>query len=209
MYRRCPTLSAGLLAVATLAASNGSIASQVALATTPTPARTARQEAPRESRLRARLTLPDLVARADLIVAGQVVDLRPSRNPGRSDISTTVVLSVDRPVKGNAGGEVRFRVPGGAVGEDWVWVTHAPRFEIGERALVFLRFSGARLPTVVGMEAGKRSIVADGDGSDRILPELRWNDGQARAPAVLTTVGELADALPQIEIHGRNLRKEE
>ena len=145
------------------------------------------------------LTLPDLVGQADLIVTGEVVDLEPSWNAERSDISTTVVLRVDRPLKGGAGGEVRFRIPGGTVADDWVWVTHAPRFEIGERALVFLRFSAPRLPTVVGMEAGKRRVVADEDGSERILPELRWKHGHEGASVVLTTIGELADALPGLK----------
>ena len=151
--------------------------------------------------------LRDLVSLADVIVAGQVLEVRPSWNAERSDISTTVILRVDRPLKGAAAGEVRFRTPGGAVGDDWVWTTHAPRFEIGERALVFLRVNGPRLPTVVGMEAGKRRVVAD-DGGERILPELRWEGGETGEPVVLTTIGELADALPRIEAAGRSPRKE-
>ena len=153
-------------------------------------------------------TLPDLVTRADLIVAGEVVDLKPSWNVERSDIATTVILRADHFLKGSVSGEIRFRIPGGAVGDDWVWVTHAPRFEMGERALVFLRFGGPRLPTVVGMEAGKRHLVAADDGSERILPELRWQEGAEDTPVVLTTIGELAAALPRIEAHGRSLRRD-
>lgn len=150
------------------------------------------------------LTLPDLVGRADVIVTGEVVGLEPSWNAERSDIFTTVVLRVERPLKGSASGDVRFRIPGGAVGEDWVWVTHAPRFEIGERALVFLRFGGPRLPTVVGMEAGKKRVVAADGGHELILPELHWEDRDEGASVVLTTVGELAEALPRIEAQSRS-----
>ena len=167
-----------------------------------------RRRSPDERPVEDSLTLPDLVTQADLIVAGEVVDLKSSWNVERSDIATTVILRADRFLKGSASGEIRFRIPGGAIGDDWVWVTHAPRFEIGEWALVFLRFGGPRLPTVVGMEAGKRHLVADDDGSERILPELRWREGAAGAPVVLTTIGELAAALPRVEAQGRSLRKE-
>ena len=144
-----------------------------------------------------------MASRADVIVAGEVVDLRASWNADRTDIFTTVILRVDHPLKGRASREVRFRVPGGTVGDDWVWVTHAPRFEFGERALVFLRSRGGRLPTVVGMEAGKRRLVADGDGGERILPEFQWNRGDFGPPVALATIEELAAALPRVQALGR------
>lgn len=98
------------------------------------------------------MTLSALVGRSDTIVAGEVLDLQSSWTADRSEIFTTVVLRVDRRLKGTGRDLVRFRVPGGRVGEDWLHVTHTPRFELGESALVFLRASGGRLPTVVGME---------------------------------------------------------
>ena len=154
------------------------------------------------------LTLPALVSRSDTIVTGEVLDLKPSWNAARSDIFTTVILRVDRRLKGSGGGMIRFRVPGGTVGEDWVRVTHTPRFELGERALVFLRSGGGRLPTVVGMEAGKRHLAADEDGSERIRPEFHWNPGDAGPAVALATVEELATALPRLAAQAVSRRQD-
>lgn len=145
------------------------------------------------------LTLSALVTRSDTIVGGEVLDLKSSWTVDRSDIFTTVVLRVDRRLKGSGRDLIRFRVPGGRVGEDWVHVTHAPRFELGERALVFLRSGGGRLSTVVGMEAGKRHLAVGDDGVERILPEFH-GDGEGGRPGVaLATMEEFAAALPRIE----------
>lgn len=139
------------------------------------------------------------MTRADAIVAGEVLDLQSSWAADRSEIFTTVVLRVDRRLKGSGSDLVRFRVPGGRVGEDWLRVTHTPRFELGERALVFLRDAGGRLPTVVGMEAGKRHLAVDDDGVERILPELHWDGGGGGPAAAVATVEELAATLPRID----------
>lgn len=159
----------------------------------------ARAEPPQEFRFGEPLGLSALVGRSDMIVAGEVLDLRSSWTPDRSNIFTTVILRVDRQLKGGGGDVVRFRIPGGTVGEDWVYVTHAPRFALGERALVFLRSGGGRLPTVVGMEAGKRHLAADDDGSERILPEFYWARGAGRPEVALDTVEALAAAMPRLE----------
>ena len=154
------------------------------------------------------LTLPALVSRSDTIVAGEVLDLKPSWNAERSDIFTTVILRVDRRLKGSGGDVIRFSIPGGAMGDEWIRVTHAPRFELGERALVFLRSGGGRLPTVVGMEAGKRHLAADEDGSERIRPEFHWNPGDVGPAVALATVEELAAALPRLAAQALSRRQD-
>ena len=208
--RRVP--AAGLLSLAVLVCSSPSASSvpegAVARSFLPTARVQPGSQTPEVLRPGYELTLPDLVSLSDVIVAGQVLDVRPSWNADRSDIFTTVIARVDRPLKGRAAGEVRFRVPGGTVGDAWVWVTHAPRFEIGERALIFLRSNGGRLPTVVGMEAGKRRLLTDDDGSERILPELLWSDVEPARQVVVTTVDEFAAALSRIEAQGRSPQKD-
>ena len=206
------SLAAGLVAAAGLVGPTGAVALSSAVGALPGPPHAfagaqPRQGPPREFPFEDGLTLPALVSGSDTIVAGEVLDLKPSWNAERSDIFTTVILRVDRRLKGSGGEVIRFSIPGGTVGDEWIWVTHAPRFELGERALVFLRSGGGRLPTVVGMEAGKRPLAADEDGSERIRPEFHWNPGGAR-PAALATVEELAAALPRLEAQALSRRQD-
>ena len=207
------SLAAGLVAAAGLAGPTDAVALSSAVGALPAPPHVSvgaqpRRGLPQESRFGEGLTLPALVSRSDTIVAGEVLDLKPSWNAERSDIFTTVILRVDRQLKGSGGDVIRFSIPGGAVGDEWIRVSHAPRFELGERALVFLRSGGGRLPTVVGMEAGKRHLAADEDGSERIRPEFHWNPGDVGPAVALATVEELAAALPRLAAQAVSRRQD-
>lgn len=136
--------------------------------------------------------LEEMVARADTIVAGEVVETTSAWNADHTDIFTTVILRTERRLHGRVGGQVRFQVPGGQVGDTRVLVTHMPTFRVGERALVFLRNSGPRLPRVVAGEAGKRSLIEDEDGTLRAVPG--FDTGGADG----ATLDELASSLPAI-----------
>ena len=206
-------LAAGLVAAAGLVGPTDVVALSSAVGVLPAPPHAfagaqPRRGSPREFPFEDRLTLPALVSHSDTIVTGEVLDLKPSWNAERSEIFTTVILRVDRRLKGSGGEVIRFSIPGGTVGDEWIWITHAPRFELGERALVFLRSGGGRLPTVVGMEAGKRPLAADEDGSERIRPEFHWNPGGARPAVALATVEELAAALPRLEAQALSRRRD-
>ena len=100
-------------------------------------------------------SLDSLVERSDTIVAGEVLDMRSSWSTDRREIFTTVTLRPDRRFKGGGRSLVRFRVPGGTVGDTRLTVTHSPVFAVGENALIFLAGESGRLPRVVAGEAGK------------------------------------------------------
>ena len=114
--------------------------------------------------------LAELVENSDAIVAGEVLDMRSAWTADRREIFTTVTLRTERRFKGGGRNLVRFRVPGGTVGDTRMTATHSAQFMVGERALVFLTGESGRLPRVTSGEAGKRHLRTGEDGSDRILP---------------------------------------
>lgn len=137
------------------------------------PALSQRGQPPEDERFRnpyAWPALPELAENSDTIVAGEVLDMRSAWTADRREIFTTVTLRTERRFKGAGRDLVRFRVPGGTVGDTRMTATHSAQFMVGERALVFLTGESGRLPRVTSGEAGKRHVRAGEDGTDRILP---------------------------------------
>lgn len=153
-------------------------------------------------RLHAPPSLSELLDRSQTVVAGEVLDLQSSWTPDRRQIFTTVTLRTDRRFKGGETSMVRFRIPGGTVGDTRLLVTHSPQFSVGERALVFLSGESGRLPRVVAGEAGKRHLRMGDDGRETILPAFSLSDAastSAGRTVELSTLDDLASALRRIE----------
>jgi len=113
----------------------------------PASAQPSRMPAPEESRNPyVWPSLDELVERSDAIVAGEVVDLRSAWTADRREIFTTVTLRPDRRFKGGERSLIRFRIPGGTVGDTRLTVTHVPVFSVGEAALVFLAGASGLAP---------------------------------------------------------------
>lgn len=141
-------------------------------------------------------SLFELVERADTIVAGEVLDLRSAWTADRREIFTTVTLRPERRFKGGERSLIRFRIPGGTVGDTRLLVTHMPVFAIGEQALVFLSGESGRLPRVVAGEAGKRHLRAGEDGGQTILPGFALSGIGSGNRIRLSTLDDLASAMP-------------
>ena len=125
------------------------------------------------------------------------MEMRSAWTADRREIFTTVTLRPDRRFKGGDGSLIRFRIPGGAVGDTRLMVTHAPVFAIGEQALVFLAEDGGRLPRVVGGEAGKRHVRIGEDGEEALLPGFSLSEA-GRGRIGLSTLDDLASAMPRL-----------
>ena len=143
-------------------------------------------------------SLEELVEQSDTIVAGEVLEMRSAWTADRRVIFTTVTLRPDRRFKGGERSLIRFRIPGGTVGDTRLMVTHSPVFAIGEQALVFLAGASGRLPSVVAGEAGKRHIRIEDDGEATILPGFARSDVGAGDTTGLSTLDDLAAALPKL-----------
>ncbi|MCY4060181.1 MAG: hypothetical protein OXG44_19530 [Gammaproteobacteria bacterium] len=143
-------------------------------------------------------SLGELVERADTIVAGEVLDMRSAWTADRRSIFTTVTLRPDRRFKGGERSLIRFRIPGGTVGDIRLMVTHSASLAIGEQVLVFLAGDSGRLPLVVAGEAGKRNIRVGGDGKQTILPGFAVSEGGAGGISGINTLDDLAIAMPSL-----------
>lgn len=143
-------------------------------------------------------SLSELVERADTIVAGEVLEMRSAWTADRRGIFTTVTLRPDRRFKGGERSLIRFRIPGGTVGDIRLMVTHTASLVIGEQVLVFLAGDSGRLPRVVAGEAGKRHIRMGGDGEQTILPGFAVSEGGAGGISGISTLNDLAVAMPSL-----------
>ena len=161
------------------------------------PALAQRDQPPENERFRNPYAWPglaELVENSDTIVAGEVLDMRSAWTADRREIFTTVTLRTERRFKGAGRDLVRFRVPGGTVGDTRMTATHSAQFQVGERALVFLTGASGRLPRVTSGEAGKRHLRTGEDGSDRILPGFALAEPNPGGVG-FDTLDDLADAL--------------
>lgn len=149
-------------------------------------------------------SLATLVELSDTVVAGEVLDMRSAWTVDRHEIFTTVTLRPDRRFKGGGRSLIRFRIPGGTVGDTRLEVTHSPVFAIGERALVFLAGDSGRLPQVVAGEAGKRHIRIGEDGEEAVLPGFALSGAGNGRVTGLSTLDDLARAMPGLLVATRS-----
>jgi hypothetical protein len=125
--------------------------------------------APGSASLILALDLPTLVSRADQISVVDVVSVTSAWNETHDRITTTIDVKVVDSWKGAAAPATHVQVvqPGGTVGEIEMRVDGMPRFQVGERTLLFLRLhGGGARASVVGMAQGKRPVTREAN-SDR------------------------------------------
>jgi hypothetical protein len=123
-----------------------------------------------------RLTFDDLVAKAEAIVVGQVVDSRTYWTTDKKLILTSYRVQVGESLKGRALQTITVTTVGGKVGNTILHVSGMPEFQPGENAVVFLERSGD-YTTVVGLNQGKFRI-SNGEVSN-VLSGLSFSDGSA------------------------------
>ena len=114
---------------------------------------------------------------ATQVVAGTIEKMESTWNHNHSRIYTRVTMRVARVLSGQAGRRIVFRIPGGTVGETTVMVSEMPHFRVGEDAVVFLRGTRGRLPSVLGGVEGKMPLSRADDGSLTLLFPLRAASG--------------------------------
>ncbi len=120
---------------------------------------------------------------ATQVVAGTIEKMESTWNHDRSRIYTRVTMRVERVLSGQAGRRIVFRIPGGTVGETTVMVSEMPHFREGETAVVFLRGTRGRLPSVLGGVEGKMPLSRADDGSLSLLFPIRTASGSSASQA--------------------------
>ena len=137
-----------------------------------------------------------LVARADTVFKGTVTGKRSEWTGEGSTrrIVTFVTFQVEETYKGPPAAEQTLRFLGGTVGNDTMDVPEMPRFEPGQKAVLFVVGNGKQFCPLVGVAQGRFHVVKDIDtGREHVLT----NDG---APVVTTTeIGQLdAAGVPRL-----------
>ncbi len=115
------------------------------------------------------VTFNDLVAQADVIFVGEVVDARPFAVETRQGtvIKTRVIFRVSDPVFGTTGAVEVFDFLGGELGGLGMKVAEMPQFAIGDRRVVFAHRAPSINP-IVGFTQGLLQVTRDSSGVDRV-----------------------------------------
>jgi len=103
-----------------------------------------------------RLSFDDLVAKAQSIVVGQVIDSRTDWNDGHKLILTSYTIQAQESMKSNASPTVTVTTVGGKVGNTILHVSGMPVLEPGENVILFLEQSNS-YTTVVGLNQKENS----------------------------------------------------
>ncbi|MBI4886095.1 MAG: hypothetical protein HY824_03290 [Acidobacteria bacterium] len=138
------------------------------------------------------VTFSELVARADLIFVGEVVDVRPYFDQTRDGpvIRTRVVFRVTDPLWGTTAALEVLEFFGGEIGDLGMAIAEMPTFAVGDRRVVFARRERSINP-IVGFTQGVLRIARDAAGVERVrtldgTPLARPESiGRAPAPGVV------------------------
>lgn len=123
-----------------------------------------------------RLTIEDLVKKAESIVQGTVRRSRTEWSSNGKIILTTYTIDVEETIKGKPGRSIELTTVGGQVGDITLYVAGMPAFQTGERAIVFVERSGS-WSTISGLGQGKFT-VANGEIFNQV-EGLHFPDGQS------------------------------
>lgn len=107
------------------------------------------------------LPLDQMAVRANQIFTGEVVGVISQMNARRTGIFTFVTIEVDEYLKGGRRGVLTLRFLGGEAEGYRLTVPGSPEFHLGEEVLVFTDGGAGRVPTVLGMAAGKFTLQRD------------------------------------------------
>lgn len=113
---------------------------------------------------------PDLVAKAEQIVAGTVVEIREDAEVAGGPF--TYVTFGDLSVwKGNVGSTLTLRFFGGSAGGTTVAISDMPKFSLGEHAVVFVAGNGEVICPLVGIWQGRFRARYDEALGDEVVED--------------------------------------
>jgi hypothetical protein len=140
-------------------------------------------------------TFEEMVDRADIIFSGKVVSSRSEwRSVGANRVIFTLVeFETQEVLKGNADSKLTLQFLGGTLGNVTLEVAEVPRFNTGDRVLLFVEGNGTQFCPLVGVFHGKfglrfdkkagRDIVLKHDGNPlRDVGEIGNGEGADFAP---------------------------
>jgi len=113
---------------------------------------------------------PELVARAEQIVAGTVAAVTEEQDAAGTPW-TLVTLSDLTVLKGDVGATFTLRLYGGSTGEVGVHIPDMPTFTPGERALLFVAGNGRDVCPLVGIWQGRFRLRLDAASGTEVVDD--------------------------------------
>jgi len=121
-------------------------------------------------------TFDQLVQQAEVIFQGTVTNVRSvwEGEGAERHIDTYVTFQVQESMKGNADVSYTIRMLGGTVGDETMEVTDTPKFNVGDRDILFVEHNNEQFVPLVGIKNGRfrvqhdeqtgRDVVLNGEG---------------------------------------------
>jgi hypothetical protein len=105
-------------------------------------------------------TFDELVSQAQVIFQSTVTDVRSEWAGAGTQrhIVTYVTFRVEEGFKGNAGATYSIRLLGGTVDGQTMEVTDTPKFNVGDRDILFVENNGSQFVPLVGISHGRFRI---------------------------------------------------
>ena len=119
-------------------------------------------------------TFDELVGHAELIFEGTVTDVKAQwiGEGAQRHIVSYVTVQVEDPIKGNPGQSYTLRMLGGTVGEDTMEVSDSPKFQVGDRDILFVENNGKQFIPLVGIMHGRFHVERDNTtGANMVLTD--------------------------------------
>jgi hypothetical protein len=113
-------------------------------------------------------TFNELVDEADAIFQGSVTSVKSEwvGEGAQRHIMTYVTFKVDQTIKGDVGSEYTLRMLGGTVDGETMAVSDAPKFEVGNKDILFVQNNGTQFIPLVGIMHGRFHVRTDQTGRE-------------------------------------------
>ena len=130
-------------------------------------------------------TFDQLVDEAEVIFQGKVTAVHSqwTGEGAQRVIVTLVTFNVEEAMKGNPGQSYTVRMLGGTVNGETIEIADAPKFNVGDRDILFVEHNGSQFIPLVGIMHGRFHVQRD----------------QAGYESVLTNQGKLVNGLSQFK----------
>lgn len=112
-----------------------------------------------------------LVNQAEVILSGQVIDVR-CEWVGQGDqrhIESYIEFELLKSLKGSPREPFVLNMVGGTMGDETLEIAGAPKFKVGDRAILFVENNGTQVVPLVGIMHGHYRMVTDATTGEEIL----------------------------------------
>ena len=115
-------------------------------------------------------TLDQLVGQAEVIFQGEVTNVKSEwvGEGAQRHIMSYVSFKVEDALKGSPGDSYTIRMLGGTVDGETMGVSDAPKFQVGDREILFVEHNGSQFIPLVGIMHGRFHLQTNQAGQEMV-----------------------------------------